>query len=65
MNKLILFFNLIVSFSIFSQCYQIGDIGPAGGIVFYDQGSNANGWRYLEVCPIDSNTLSSSWGCYF
>lgn len=64
MNKLILFFNLIVSFSIFSQCYQIGDIGPAGGIVFYDQGSNANGWRYLEVCPIDSNTLSSSWGCY-
>jgi hypothetical protein len=27
--------------------YQIGDIGPAGGIIFYDKGSYSDGWRYL------------------
>lgn len=29
--------------------YNIGDHGPAGGLVFYDKGSYADGWRYLEV----------------
>jgi len=31
--------------------YRIGDIGPAGGIIFYDKGNDSGGWRYLEVAP--------------
>lgn len=60
---LVVVLNIIFT-NVYSQNYQIGDIGPAGGIVFYDQGSIINGWRYLEVCPTDNNTNSSSWGCY-
>ena len=29
------------------ETYAIGDRGPAGGWIFYDQGSYANFWRYL------------------
>jgi tetratricopeptide (TPR) repeat protein len=35
------------------QVYKIGDKGPAGGIVFYDKGNNSDGWRYMEVSPVD------------
>jgi hypothetical protein len=45
--------------------YNIGEVGPSGGYIFYDQGSEVNGWRYLEVTPKDvvsSNENSS--GCY-
>jgi hypothetical protein len=31
--------------------YEIGDTGPAGGLVFYDKGSYSGGWRYLEAAP--------------
>ena len=33
------------------KAYMIGDIGPAGGLIFYDKGNNSGGWRYLEVAP--------------
>lgn len=35
-----------------------GDIGPAGGWVYYDKGSYSDGWRYLEASPGD---LSLDW----
>jgi hypothetical protein len=41
--------------------YVIGDIGPAGGTVFYDKGEYTNGWRYMEAAPEDF--LDSEWGC--
>jgi hypothetical protein len=40
--------------------YKIGDTGPAGGLVFYDKGDNANGWRYLEAASKDAGT--AQWG---
>jgi hypothetical protein len=33
--------------------YNIGDTGPAGGIVFFDMGFYMDGWRYLEAAPQD------------
>ena len=35
--------------------YQIGDTGPAGGVVFYDKGSYSDGWRYLEAWTADES----------
>lgn len=32
---------------------EVGDIGLAGGYVFYDKGSYFDGWRYLEAAPSD------------
>jgi hypothetical protein len=29
--------------------YSVGDIGPAGGIIFHDRGDYSSGWRYLEA----------------
>ncbi|WP_333599450.1 hypothetical protein [Flavobacterium sp.] len=41
--------------------YAIGDVGPAGGIVFYDKGSYTEGWRYAEASPVDLTYFE--WGC--
>ena len=41
--------------------YTIGDVGPAGGIVFYDKGSYSDGWRYAEVAQVDLPDFQ--WGC--
>lgn len=32
---------------------QVGDVGPAGGLIFYDKGNVSDGWRYLECAPAD------------
>jgi TolB-like protein len=40
--------------------YKIGDIGPAGGFIFYDKGNSSNGWRYLEAAPADTE-ITAPW----
>nr|AGS53961.1 pentapeptide repeat protein [uncultured bacterium contig00151] len=42
------------------KTYKPGDRGPAGGIIFYDKGNNADGWRYLEAAPVDFK--KTGWG---
>jgi hypothetical protein len=43
--------------------YQIGENGPAGGIVFYDKGSYSSGWRFMEVSPYNLSE-GTVWGGY-
>ena len=38
--------------------YKVGDIGPAGGYIFYDRGYYENGWRYLEAAPADMRVIN-------
>lgn len=41
----------------------VGDIGPAGGYIFYDKGSYSDGWRYLEAAPKSTEWNNVEWGC--
>jgi TolB-like protein len=45
------------------QIYNIGDTGPAGGIVFFDRGITRDGWRYLEAAPAEGE-FTARWGAY-
>jgi len=44
--------------------YDLRDIGPAGGYIFYDKGSYSNGWRYLEAAPVSTEWNEKQWGSY-
>ncbi|HEY3885977.1 MAG TPA: beta-L-arabinofuranosidase domain-containing protein, partial [Vicinamibacterales bacterium] len=44
--------------------YAVGDVGPAGGIIFYENPDAArDGWRYLEAAPFDQSS-GAKWGCF-
>jgi DUF1680 family protein len=44
--------------------FAVGDIGPAGGLIFYVNPSHAaDGWRYLEAAPCDQSA-GAKWGCF-
>lgn len=44
--------------------YEIGDTGPAGGLIFYrNPNYAADGWRYLEAAPFDQSA-GAKWGCF-
>ena len=46
------------------QDYEIGDIGPAGGIIFYVNKNYAvDGWRFLEASPRDQSA-GAKWGSF-
>ena len=51
----------------FTPTYEVGGVGPAGGLIFYDKGNNDGGWRYLEAAPSNWNGSQGdpelSWGC--
>lgn len=42
-----------------NKTYKIGDRGPAGGLIFYDNGSDLKGWRYLEAAPTDQSEAAA------
>jgi DUF1680 family protein len=44
--------------------YAPGDIGPAGGYIFFENPNYAtDGWRYLEAAPFDQSA-GAPWGCF-
>ncbi|RLW68460.1 MAG: hypothetical protein B6D68_03580 [spirochete symbiont of Stewartia floridana] len=44
--------SIDVMVSIEVLAYNIGDTGPAGGRIFYENANHAtDGWRYLEAAP--------------
>lgn len=45
------------------RTYALGERGPAGGLVFYDKGEYSDGWRYLELAPVEVER-PLQWGSY-
>lgn len=44
--------------------YAIGDTGPAGGLIFFENPNHStDGWRYLEATPYDQSA-GAKWGCF-
>jgi hypothetical protein len=45
-----------------STIFEVGDVGPTGGLIAFDKGEFSNGWRYIEVATNDLN-MQEEWGC--
>ena len=43
----------MADFAVCDLSYDVRDIGPAKGYIFYDKGFDSDNWRYLEVAPSD------------
>jgi hypothetical protein len=41
------------TFAAKTKVYVRTDVGPAGGVLFYDKGSYSDGWRYMEAAPVN------------
>ena len=41
--------------------YSLRDIGPAGGLIFYDKEKYSDGWRYLEAAPASTEAVDVRW----
>ena len=47
-----------------AEGYRVGDTGPAGGLIFYENPNyGGDGWRYLEAAPFDQSE-GAKWGCF-
>lgn len=44
--------------------YDIGDTGPAGGLIFYIDEADTYSWTYLEVAPPATEWINGEWGDY-
>jgi len=60
---IVVFTALLLGLSACSKSYNVGDTGPAGGIIFYDKGQVTDGWRYLEAAPAGVE-FKAKWGYY-
>lgn len=40
---------------------QVGEIGPAGGIIVYDKGTFSDGWQFIEVAPTETEWTNVPW----
>jgi hypothetical protein len=43
--------------------FAIGDVGPAGGHIFYDKGEFSDGWRYMEAAP-ENCEFNAQWSSF-
>lgn len=44
-----------------SVSYELGDTGPAGGLIFYIDAANAFTWDYLEAAPASTESADVAW----
>ena len=54
--------NLLTENPVFLSAYEIGDVGPAGGNIFYiDESSEVKDFDYLESAPASCEGVDLAW----
>jgi len=56
-----IFSTLLLGLTTCAMGYKMGEVGPAGGYIFYDKGKRTDGWRYLEAAPPEYE-FTTPWG---